>query len=119
MDRAIRAGLDLYESGEYVLAARRFEDAASEAQGLRDVRTEKRALIAQCTSWLLARRISEFGQCTDRLEHLHRRADRAEPGIGTLLALGAIADERKSPPFRIAPEAAPLLRATRAEGEGM
>lgn len=117
MDTAIRAGLDLYDSGEYELAARRFEDAGQEARKLRQPAIEKRALMAQCTSWLLARRNAEFGRCSDRLEHMHRRANRAEPGLGTLLALGAIADERRPPPFRIAPEVAPLLRATRAAGE--
>jgi hypothetical protein len=118
MDAAIAAGLDLYESREYGLAARRFEDAGQEARKLRRPEIEKRALTAQCTSWLLAHRNDELGRCSDRLEQMHRRANRSEPGIGTLLALGAIADDRPAPPFRVAPEVAPLLRATRAAGEG-
>ena len=115
---AVRAGLDLYEGGEFVIAARRFEDASHEAGFLRDRQGEKRALAAACTSWLRARRLAEFARCTDGLEHMHRRANRAEPGLAALLALGAIAGERELPPFRVTRDAAEVIRASAAfEGD--
>jgi hypothetical protein len=113
-EEAVRAGLDLYEGGEYVIAARRFEEAAREATQLGERSGEKRALAAACTSWLRARRIGEFARCTDRLEHVHRRANRAEPGLAALLALGAIAGDRELPPFRVTPEARALIQETAA-----
>jgi hypothetical protein len=111
---SVRAGLDLYEGGEYVIAARRFEDASREAQFLRDGPGEKRAVAAACTSWLRARRVGEFARCTDQLEHLHRRANRAEPGLAALLALGAIAGDRELPPFRVTPGAREVISETAA-----
>ena len=115
LERMIGAGLDLYEAREYTVAAERFHDAAREAYTLRDHDTEKSALVAECTSWLLAQRQSEFSTCTERLGKRHRKARRADPGLGTLLAMGAIAGDRPTPPFRIPNEVAGLLRAAADE----
>lgn len=114
-ERAVRAGLDLYDAAEYELAALRFEDAAVEGAGLRDRDAEKRAVIAECTAWLRGRRLPELAECTERLEVLHRRSDHAEPGLGALLALGAIAGGRPLPSFRIDPAVQPLIRASHEE----
>ncbi len=117
LERAIAAGLDLYEAREYAVAAERFHDAAREAYALGDRDTEKSALTAECTSWLRAQRRSEFATCTERLAKRHRRARRSDPGLGTLLAMGAIAGERPAPPFRLPAEVAPLMRAARQGGD--
>jgi hypothetical protein len=117
VERSIEAGLSLYASGEFVVAAQRFQEASESAHALRLRDLEKRAAIAECTSWLRARAIREFDACTRKLERMHRRANRAEPGIGTLLALGAIAGDRPSPPFRVASDVAPIIRAA-GEGRG-
>lgn len=111
VERSIEAGLSLYQSGEFVVAAQRFQEASEAAHALRLRDLSKRAAIAECTAWLRARAIREFDGCSQRLERMHRRANRAEPGIGTLLALGAIAGDRPSPPFRVASDVAPIIRA--------
>jgi hypothetical protein len=116
LERAVAAGLDLYDAREFAVAAERFHEAAREAWSLRDARTEKAALSAECTSWLRARRMLEFAGCTERLEKRHRRSHQPDPGVGTLLALGAIAGERPEPPYRVPSEVAPLIRAARDEG---
>ncbi len=113
--RAVVAGLDLYEAGEFVVAAERFREVARDAHALGSRESERRATIAECTAWLRARALDEFDVCTRRLAHLYRRTNRAEPGIGTLLALGAIAGDREPPPFRVASDVAPLIHAA-AEG---
>ena len=110
LEQAVAAGLDLYEAREYAVAAERFHEAAREAYELRDRETEKTALTAECTSWLRAQRMMEFSTCTERLAKRHRRSNRSDPGLSTLLALGAIAGERPTPPFRVPSEVAPLLR---------
>jgi hypothetical protein len=94
---SLRTGLGLYESSEYSLAARRFQTGAEQARSAGDAVLEKRAITAECTSWLRGRRISEFAECTQRLERLQRREGRSDPGINTLLAFGAIAGERPLP----------------------
>ena len=66
--------------------------------------------MAECVSWLRARAVSELDACTLRLDVLHQRANRSERGIGTLLALGAIAGNRPPPPFRIPEDVRPVLR---------
>jgi hypothetical protein len=109
----VAAGLDLYEGREYAVAAERFHEAAREAYALRDEDTEKSALTAECTSWLRAGRMTAFATCTERLAKRHRRAHRPDPGIGTLLSMGALAGERPAPPYRIPAEVAPLLRDAR------
>ncbi len=117
LERAIVAGLDLYQAREYAVAAERFHDAAREAHALGDRKTEKSALTAECTSWLRAQRTVEFATCTERLAKRHRRARRPDPGLGTLLAMGAIAGERPAPPFRVPAEVAPLISAARQGGD--
>jgi hypothetical protein len=117
LDRAITAGLDLYEAREYAVAAERFHEAAREAYALNDRETERNALAAECTSWLLAQKQSEFATCTERLAKRHRKARRPDPGLGTLLAMGAIAGDRPMPPFRVPAEVTPVLRAARQGGD--
>jgi hypothetical protein len=116
MERSIAAGLDLYEAREFAVAAERFHDAAREAFALRDEPSEKAALSAECTSWLRAGRMAELSACTERLAKRHRRSRAPDPGVGTLLALGAIAGERPEPPFRVPSQVAPLIRSARHEG---
>lgn len=114
-ERAIEAGLQLYEAREYAIAADRFREASIEARALRDRASEKDALTASCTSWLLAQRMQEFAECSDSLTQLHHKARKPDPGLGTLLAMGAIAGDRPAPPFRIPHEVAGLLRAAADE----
>ncbi|MGH0030059.1 MAG: hypothetical protein ACQGVC_09735 [Myxococcota bacterium] len=111
------AGLDLYDAREFAVAAERFHEAAREAHALRDAKTEKTALSAECTSWLRAGHMGAFAACTERLGKLHRRSHAPDPGLGALLALGAIAGERPAPPFRVPAQVAPLIRAAAHEGD--
>lgn len=113
----LRAGLDLYEAQEYALAARRFGDAAEGAASRRDGERERRALAAACVAWLRADRREPFARCSERLEALYGRARRPEPGLGALLALGAIAGDRRLPEFRVDPAVYPVIRSA-ARGEG-
>jgi hypothetical protein len=105
------AGLDLYAAGDFVLAAHRFEEAAHGARGFRSVTLERKATAAACTSWLRARRLAEFSGCTQRLEGVHRRERRSDPGLNALLALGAVAGQRPLPPLRVPVSVHALLRA--------
>jgi hypothetical protein len=89
----VTAGLDLYESGEFVLAARRFHLASTQASALHE-----------------RRRLGELADCTARLEQLQRRERRSEPGVNTLIALGAIAGQRPLPALRIPNTVEPLFR---------
>lgn len=118
LERAVAAGLDLYEAREFAVAAERFHEAAREARAIRDDETLKTAVTAECTSWLRARHMSEFAGCTEVLAKLHRRSRRPDPGIGTLLALGAVAGGRPAPPYHVPAEVAPLVRAAAEEGRG-
>lgn len=106
----VTAGLDLYESGELVLAARRFHLASTQANALGERALEKKAVTGECTSWLRARRLGELAACTARLEQLQRRERRSEPGVNTLIALGAIAGQRPLPALRIPNTVEPLFR---------
>jgi len=117
LERANAAGLDLYDAGEYRVAARRFQDAGREARALRDRDAEKRAVTAECAAWLRARALGELSDCTDRLGSLHRHARRAAPGLGALLSVGAIAGQRPLPLYRVSPEVAPVLRAASDDRE--
>jgi hypothetical protein len=117
--RRVRAdvdgGLNLYDAGDYVLAAHRFHAAAEGAQRCGSLSMERRATQAECTSWLRARRLAEFSSCTGRLETLHRREHRADPGLNTLLAMGAVAGGRPIPPFRVPAAVHPMVRAASKE----
>ncbi len=117
LEQAVAAGLDLYEAREFAVAAERFQDAAREAKALRDTETLKTAVTAECASWLRAVHMPEFAICTERLAKLHRHSRRPDPGLGVLLAMGAIAGDRSTPPYRIPAEVAPLIRAARHEGD--
>jgi hypothetical protein len=111
------AGHRLYEEREYALAGRRFSEAAEYAHAHRQREPEKRATVAECVCWLRSRALPEFDDCTLRLDVLHQRANRSERGIGTLLALGAIAGERPAPPFRIPEDVSPVLRKAARAGD--
>jgi hypothetical protein len=115
LERAISAGLELYEAREFAVAAERFGEAARLADGHGAADTARAALTAECTAWLRARLLPEFAACTDALGALHRGASRPDPGLGTLLAMGAIAGERPAPPFRVPSEVAPILDAAARE----
>ncbi len=109
----LAAGLSLYESGDYAIAAERFAEAAAGAVRCRDDEMERRARAAECASWLRARRIDDFASCTARLQPVQRRARRSDPGVNTLVALGAIAGQRPAPALRVPDRVAPLLHQVR------
>ncbi len=111
----IDGGLDLYDAGDFVLAANRFHAAAEGAERCGSLSMERRATQAECASWLRARRLADFSQCTGRLETLHRKERRADPGLNTLLAMGAVAGGRPIPPFRVPAAVHPMVRAAAKE----
>ncbi len=76
---------------------------------------ERRAMTGECTSWLRARRLGELAECTERLEALQRRQRRSDPGLNTLLAIGAIAGGRPLPPFKVPNAVHPIVRASAME----
>ena len=113
---AVESGLDFSTGGDSVLAARRFEEAARGARVCGDLTMERKATTAECTSWLRARRLEDLDACGMRLEALQRQERRSDPGLNTLLALGAIAGDRPLPPFRVPTAIHPIVRASaRAE----
>jgi hypothetical protein len=107
---SLHTGLDLYDGGEFVLAGRRFSDAADRAAILGEDELERRATTAECTCWLRGRRLAELSECSRRLERLQRHARGPDPGVNTLIALGAIAGGRPLPPLKLPRAVAPLLR---------
>ena len=109
------AGLSLYESGEFLLAARRFREASERAVVMGDREAQKTAVAAECMSWLRARRLGQLSECSQRLEHLQRRTRRSDPGVNTLIAFGAIAGQRPLPPLRIPTTVRPLVQASAGE----
>ena len=111
----IEGGLNLYDAGDFVLAAHRFHAAAQGAERCGSLSMERRATQAECTAWLRARRLGEFSECTGRLEVLHREEQRADPGLNTLLAMGAVAGGRPIPPFRVPAAVHPMVRAAAKE----
>jgi hypothetical protein len=108
--RDLSAGLALYESSDYTLAARRFHQAVRHARAAGDRKFEKQAVTAECTAWLRARELSELADCTSQLEYLQRHSSRSDPGVNTLIAMGAIAGHRPLPPFRVPNDIQPLLQ---------
>ena len=106
----IEAGLELYDAGDYVLSAQRFHSAAERARNCRDLPMERKTTTAECTAWLRAQRVGEFANCTRRLEILHRRNRRSDPGLNTLLVMGAVAGKRPIPPLRVPNAVRPTLR---------
>lgn len=117
--RAVRenidAGLHLYAAGDFVLAARRFENAAGGAARCGDLAMERKTVTAACTAWLRARRLDDLSGCTLRLEGLHRRERRSDPGLNTLMAMGAVAGRRPLPPFKVPTAVHPIVRASAME----
>jgi hypothetical protein len=111
----LRAGLGLYETAEYSLAARRFHSGAVEAHAARDRALEKKAVTSECTAWLRARQLTELADCTNRLELLQRRERRSQPGINTLIAFGSIAGQRPLPELRLPTEVQSLVRQAAVE----
>ncbi len=112
---SIDVGLELYASGEVILAAHRFQDASYHAAVSGDADLERRAVAAECMAWLRARELPVFSDCTQRLEGLQREARHADPGVNTLIGLGAVAADRPLPPLRIPNEVLPVVRAARKD----
>ena len=113
--RSAEAAIDLYEAGEFVLAAERFAQAARRASSAREESLERKSVTGECLAWLHARRLPELAGCTRRLEALQRRARRPDPAVNTLVALGAVAGRRALPPLRIPPSVRPLVQAAARE----
>ncbi len=111
----VDSGLSLYGSRDFVLAAQRFREAANGARRCGVLPMERKATTAECTAWLQARKLGDFSACTERLEGLHRRERRSDPGLNTLLAMGALAGDRPIPPFRVPSAVHPILRAAAKE----
>jgi len=112
---SVDAGLNLYEAGDYVLAAQRFEEAAQGARRGGDGLMERKSTTAECVAWLRARRLGELASCSERLEALQRKGRRSDPGLNTLLALGAVAGGRPLPPFRVPSAVHPIVHASAQE----
>jgi hypothetical protein len=110
------AALDLYDAGEYTLAAERFADAAERAAAAREDTLERKSVAGECLAWLHARRLPELAECSKRLEKLQRRARRPDPALNTLVALGAVAGDRALPPLRIPTSVRPLVQAAARGG---
>ena len=106
----LAAGLGLYESADYTMAARRFEEAGKRARAGGERALEKQAVTAECVAWLRARELSEFTDCTSHLEYLQRHSRSSDPGVNTLIAMGAIAGNRPLPPFRLPTAIQPLMQ---------
>lgn len=107
---AISDGVRLYESGEYAMAARRFETGADLAEQLHDLPLAWRATAAECTSWLLARDLRMFDGCGVRLEAVQSRNHEASSGTNALIALGAVAGGRPQPAVNIPGAVRTVLR---------
>ena len=111
----VDAGLNFYEAGDYVLAGRRFQEAAQGARLYGDLPMEHKTTTAECTAWLRARRLGDLAACSERLEALQRKGRRSDPALNTLLAMGAVAGGRPLPPFRVPSAVHPILRASAKE----
>ncbi len=115
--RTLVEGVGLYDQGEFVLAATRFSDAAYSLRSAGHRERAREATAAECAAWLRARRLRELDECSARLSALVRRSRQSDPGINTLIALGAVAGDRPIPPYRVPPRVQRLLRATAAAAE--
>lgn len=114
---AIESGLDLYDSREYDMAARRFGEAAEAASKTGDRELERRATTAECASWLRAQQLLALGECTARLETLQRRARHSDPGVNALVALGSLSAGRPLPPLRLPDPVHAVLQQAAKESE--
>jgi hypothetical protein len=99
------------------MAARRFEDAADAASEIGDRELERRATAAECASWLRAGQLPQLGDCTARLESLQRRAQRSDPGVNTLVALGSLSAGRPLPSLRLPEPVHAVLQEAAKESE--
>lgn len=106
---SIDAGLELYESREFPIAAEYFQHAAFHASRLGDRELERNAVVSECLAWMRARSLGELSDCSRRLEALQRRMRRSDPAVNTLIAFGAIAGGRPLPPLRIPNAVRPLV----------
>jgi hypothetical protein len=116
MNTNVASGFDLYDGGEYVLAARRFHSAVDLAVVLDDEESRRRATAGECVCWLRARKLAELAECSQRLEAVQSRQRRPDPGVNTLIALGSIAGGHPLPTLRLPVAVAPVIRAS-AGGE--
>jgi hypothetical protein len=99
------------------MAACRFADAADAASALGDRELERRATAAECASWLRAGQLPQLGDCAARLEFLQRRAPRSDPGVNTLVALGALSAGRPLPALRLPEPVHAVLQQAAQESE--
>jgi hypothetical protein len=105
------AALDLYEAGEYTLAAERFAQASRRAAAAGEATLQRNSVAGECLAWLHARRLPELAECSKRLERLQRGDRRPDPALNTLVALGAVAGDRALPDLRIPTSVRPLVQA--------
>lgn len=115
MRASLDAGLDLYDAGDFVLAARRFREAAARADSLEAPELGRKATAGECVAWLRARQLDELAECSQRLERRQRRARRSDPGVNTLVALGAVAGGRPLPTLRVPGSVRPLIEESARE----
>jgi hypothetical protein len=108
---AIEDGVRLYEDGEFAMAARRFASGAALADRIGDGPLLWRAAAAECTSWLLARLLDEFDECSVRLEAVQQRTHETSGGTNALIALGAVAGGRPQPAVNVPGPVRSVVRA--------
>lgn len=113
---ALGAALDLFEAGEFPLAAERFAQVERRAASGRERELQRKALVGECLSWLHAQRLQALADCSERLERSQRRARRPDPAVNTLVALGAVAGGRPLPALRVPGSVRPLVQAAAQEG---
>ncbi len=116
IESEVSAGMRLYQGGDFALAASRLRAAADEAGRCGEPVTEANIRVGECTAWLRGSKVEEFRRCTARLEVLQGELGYSEPGVNTLLALGAIARGEALPPFRLPRAVRQLLQTTAAGG---
>ncbi len=112
---ALRAGLDLYAASEFARAGEQFRDAAGAARAVGDRDLAHRATIAECTSWLRARRMRDLCSCAETLGDSQRRQRSADPRVNTLISLAALAGGGPLPGLRTPSAVRVVLRAVAEE----
>ena len=116
VSESLRAGLDLYAASDFGRAGEQFREASRAARVIGDRDLTHRALIAECTSWLRARRLRELCSCAGYLEQSQRRLRRSDPRVNTLIALAAIAEGKPLPSLRTPSAVRVVLRDAAEEG---
>ncbi len=109
LDSELRSAQQLYESGNFSLAARRFESVARGADRIGDRELRIRATAAACWSWIADRDRDAVVRCTERLSVYEARQKRPDPRISTLLAMGAIAADQPLPRRALPNSVRPVL----------